>query len=179
MKIAPDNLAIRRATAEDAEAIHAGLLRIARHLKATGKVTSTPEDLRRHGFGPNPAFHVLIAEVDGAFAGMCLWFASFSTWRGTPGGYVQDIVVDEAFRGLRIGERLLRRAAREIRTAGGTYLRLSVDAKNISAQRFYHKLGLDWSIEERIHAAYGDAFQTLATEDGDDDQFGQTREPEA
>jgi ribosomal protein S18 acetylase RimI-like enzyme len=157
----PD-LIIRRAVADDAEAIHAGLMRIARHLKATGKVTSTPDDLRRHGFGPHPAFHVLIAEIDGAFAGMCLWFDSFSTWRGRPGAYIQDIVVDQAFRGHGIGEALLRKTAKTVSEAGGAYLRLSVDARNISAQRFYQKMGLDWMIEERIHAIYGQAFEALA-----------------
>lgn len=160
-------LVIRHAVAGDAEAIHGGLMRIAAHLKAKDKVTSTPEDLRRHGFGADPAFHVLIAEVDGVFAGMCLWFRSFSTWRGKPGGYIQDIVVDQAFRGRKIGEALLRRTAREVRDQGGAYLRLSVDAKNIAAQRFYQKMGLDWSIEERIHAAYGTAFEKLAS--GDDE----------
>jgi ribosomal protein S18 acetylase RimI-like enzyme len=172
MVAAPTGLVIRNAMASDAEEIHGGLLRIARHLKATGKVTSTPDDLRKYGFGTDPAFHVLIAEVDGTFAGMCLWFASFSTWRGRPGGYVQDIVVDEGFRGQAIGEALLRAAARAIKARGGTYLRLSVDAKNISAQRFYHRLGLDWSIEERIHAAYGDAFDHLAADGGDPSREG-------
>lgn len=32
----------------------------------------------------------------------------------------------------------------------------------VSAQHFYERMGLAWSEEERIHAAYGDAFETLA-----------------
>ena len=56
------------------------------------KVKSTPDDIRRFGFGEAPAFEALIAEIDGRFAGCCLFFASFSTWRGRPGVYVQDLL---------------------------------------------------------------------------------------
>lgn len=168
MRDTPDNLVIRRAGAADAEAIHAGLLRIAEHLDEKDKITSTPEHLRLYGFGPNPAFSVLIAEIDGIFAGMSLYFRSFSTWRGVPGAYIQDFVVDPAFRGKRVGEALLRQTAKDVRAGGGAYLRLAVDADNHSAQRFYEAMGLGWSKNERIHAAYGDAFQNLAA--GDDDQ---------
>jgi ribosomal protein S18 acetylase RimI-like enzyme len=153
---------IRLATADDAHRIHAGLLTIARHLDAEGKVTATPEDLRKHGFGPQPAFTVLLAEVGGEFAGMCLFFPSFSTWRGCTGAYIQDIVVEERFRGAGIGVALLRHTAAHVRAEGGRYLRLSVEAKNVSAQHFYERMGLAWSEQERIHAAYGDAFEALA-----------------
>lgn len=153
---------IRLAHADDAGAIHAGLLMIAAHLGSEGKVTSTVEDIRRHGFGGQPAFTVLIAEIDSDFAGMVLFFDSFSTWRGQRGAYVQDIVVDQRFRGHGIGVALLRAAAAHVRDAGGAYLRLSVDAANVQAQKFYTRLGLEWSQEERLHAAYGESFQALA-----------------
>ena len=153
---------IRVATSQDVHLIHAGLMVIARHLDAVGKVTATPEDLRKHGFGPQPAFTVLIAEIGGEFAGMCLFFQSFSTWRGQKGAYIQDIAVEERFRGSGIGVALLRHTAAHVQAGGGTYLRLSVEAKNISAQHFYQRMGLVWSEEERIHAAYGEAFEALA-----------------
>lgn len=160
--ISEKRVAIRVAMAQDVHLIHAGLMTIARHLDAEGKVTATPEDLRKHGFGPQPAFNVLIAEIGGEFAGMCLFFQSFSTWRGQKGAYIQDIVVEERFRGAGIGVALLRHAAAHVRAGGGTYLRLSVEAKNVSAQHFYERMGLVWSQDERIHAVYGDTFEALA-----------------
>ena len=153
---------IRLATAGDADLIHAGLMMIAKHLGEEGKMRSTPDDIRRHGFGKEPAFTVLIAETGPEFAGMSLFFPSFSTWRGEKGAYIQDIVVDERFRGAGIGVALLRHTAAHVRAGGGTYLRLSVDAKNVSAQHFYERMGLSWSEQERIHAAYGETFEALA-----------------
>lgn len=153
---------IRLAEAGDADAIHSGLLMIARHVGEEAKVKATPADLRKHGFGERPAFTALIAEVGNEFAGMSLFFPSFSTWRGRPGAYIQDIVVDERFRGAGIGVALLRATAAHVRETGGCYLRLSVDIKNLSAQHFYERMGLEWSKDEHIHAAYGDAFEALA-----------------
>lgn len=157
-----NDLVIRKATASDAETILAGIRMIGDHLGTPHKISATAEDFRRHGFGPSPAFEVLIAEIAGAFAGLCLYFRSFSTWRGKPGAYIQDLVVDKAFRGSGVAEALLRQTARHVRDKGGVYLRLSVDASNLTAQRFYERIGLLHQPEEHIHAIYGDAFDALA-----------------
>ena len=153
---------IRLAEARDAETIHAGLLALARSTGAESKITSTPDDIRIHGFGENPTFEVLLAEIDGAFAGLCLTFPSFSTWRGEPGVYVQDLYVVEAFRGNRIGEKLLRAAARRAGAKGAGYLRLSVDVDNKRAQAFYERMGLTHSRDEQIHMIKGEAFEAFA-----------------
>lgn len=159
---------IRTATADDAEAIHRAIIAMSHHIGAAGKVRSTAEDLRRHGFGEDAYFHGLVAEVDGAFAGMCLFFPSFSTWLGRPGIYVQDIFVDESFRGKGVGEKLVARVAAISAERGASYLRLSVDVENISAQAFYSSLGMGWAEGERLYAAYGEAFMALAARDGEE-----------
>ena len=158
---------VRAATPDDAGTIHAAILGIAEALDQVAKVSSTPQDILHHGFGETPAFAVLIAEIDGVFAGLCLSFPSFSTWYGRPGVYVQDLYVEPAFRGQGVGERLLRHLAAETRDKGGVYLRLSVDVANASAQRFYERMGMEWSREEKIFAARGDAFLALAKDNGD------------
>jgi ribosomal protein S18 acetylase RimI-like enzyme len=159
---------IRPATIEDAEAIHAGLLSLARSMGAEAKMQSTADDIRAHGFGDYSAFEVLIAEVDGGFAGLCLTFPSYSTWRGEPGIYVQDLYVDEAHRGGRIGEKLLRAAAHRGQAKGAGYLRLSVDIGNIRAQAFYERVGLIHSRDEQIHMIKGEAFRAFAANETDE-----------
>lgn len=156
---------IRPATAADAGLIHSALRGIARHVNELDKVRCTIADIAEFGFGPAPHFETIVAEVDGRFAGMALFFRSFSTWLGRPGAYVQDLYVDDAFRGLGIGARLLRRMAAITRDRGGVYLRLSVDTQNVAAQRFYERLDIAFSDTERIHAAYGEAFLNLAAAD--------------
>ncbi|TPN92481.1 GNAT family N-acetyltransferase [Mesorhizobium sp. B1-1-5] len=153
---------LRPGTIDDVETIHAALLRLGTHIGAHQEITSTPEDLRRYGFGANPAFSTLIAEIDGEFAGLCLHFPIFSTWMGRPGVYVQDLYVEDRFRGRRIGEKLLRRVAKECRAEGGGYLRLSVDTDNETAKAFYERLGIGRSSYEQVQKIVGDAFFAFA-----------------
>jgi ribosomal protein S18 acetylase RimI-like enzyme len=159
---AASSLVIRRALTSDAEAIHAALLGIGETVGEAHKVKSTPDDIRRDGFGDRPHFSTLIAEIDSGFAGMCLYFPIYSTWMGKPGAYVQDLFVANGFRGMKIGERLLRHLARDVRGRGGAYIELSVDAGNVSAQRFYDRIGIIRRPDDQIHRIVGDAFFAFA-----------------
>jgi len=160
----PD-LVIRVATAADAERLHDSLMGIARTVNGTEKVRCSVADLLEYGFGPDPHFEALVAEVDGAYAGMCLFFRCFSTWLGRPGVYVQDLYVDEAFRSLGVGRKLLRRVAAIARDRDGVYMRLSVDIGNVVAQDFYTRLEILVPDAEQARAAYGEAFLNLAAAD--------------
>lgn len=156
---------IRLATEADVDRIYAALFALGEHVGETHKIKSTPDDIRRYGFGPKPHFRVLIAEGNGVFAGMCLFFPSFSTWIGRPGVYIQDLIVDRDFRGQGIGERLVRAVARLVHAEGAGYLRLAVNAENFSAQAFYDRLGMEWVKNDMIRAAYGEAFEALVREE--------------
>ncbi len=160
-------IVIRRAGIEDVATIHASILELARHLGSETYVESSEDDLRLYGFADNPAFQADIAEIDGAFAGVCLHFPMFSTWMGRPGVYVQDLYVSPLFRGRKVGETLLRHVARLSRAAGGVYLRLSVDVDNVNAQAFYEKLGIGRADYEQIHKITGEAFAAFC-DTGDD-----------
>ena len=153
---------LRPATTDDVDTIHAALLRLSTHIGSHQEIRSTADDLRRYGFGEKPAFSTLIAEADGEFAGLCLHFPIFSTWMGRPGVYIQDLYVEDRFRGRRIGEKLLRRVAKECRAAGGVYLRLSVDTDNETAKAFYERLGIGWANYEQVQKIVGDAFFAFA-----------------
>jgi ribosomal protein S18 acetylase RimI-like enzyme len=158
-------ITIRPAKLADAEAMHEAILQLGRFTGLEQKIASTAEDFRRFGFGPDAAFSSLIAKVDGEFAGLCLFFPIFSTWLGRPGVYVQDLYVDERFRGRKVGEKLLREVARWSHERGGVYLRLAVDVDNVSAQGFYERLGIGWLDSDREHGAYGETFLALARSD--------------
>ena len=158
------HLTIRPARPDDVEAIHAALVGIGQTVGEVHKIKSTPEDIRRDGFGANAHFSTLIAEIDSEFAGMCLYFPIYSTWMGKPGAYVQDLFVDPKFRGLKIGEALLRRLAREVRDRGGAYIELAVDTGNHGAQRFYERIGITHRSDDQVHRITGDAFFAFANQ---------------
>lgn len=165
---APRNLTIRPARPDDAAAIHAALLGIGETVGEVHKIKSTPDDIRRDGFGPQARFHTLIAEIGSEFAGMCLYFPIYSTWMGRPGAYVQDLFVAEKFRGLKVGEKLLRHLACEVRSRGGAYIELAVDTGNVAAQRFYERIGITHRGDDQIHRITGEAFFAFADSNQED-----------
>lgn len=157
-----NDVLIRPGRIDDVDTIHAAILKLGTHIGAPEEIISTADDLKTYGFGEKPAFSTLIAEVGGEFAGLCLYFPIFSTWMGRPGVYVQDLYVEDRFRGRKIGERLLRRVAAQCREQGGVYLRLSVDSDNEGAKAFYERLGIAWSSYEQTQKIIGEAFFAFA-----------------
>lgn len=161
MSIPPDALLIRAAVASDVPDLHDAICAIGRHVGQEHKVTSSADDLSRHMFGPDPAIEGLVAVHDDRFAGASLFFRSYSTWMGGTGVYVQDLYVGEAFRGLGVGERLMRETARLARSRGAVYLWLAVDLGNRAAMRFYDRVGMEADRTDEMRYAAGPAFDAL------------------
>ncbi|MDH3918411.1 MAG: GNAT family N-acetyltransferase, partial [Rhodospirillales bacterium] len=84
---------IRPAGPEDAGTI----LRLVRELAAyeglLEQVRAGESDLLRDGFGQDPYFQCLLAEVDGEAVGFALFFYNYSTFEGRPGLYLEDLYV--------------------------------------------------------------------------------------
>jgi GNAT superfamily N-acetyltransferase len=99
---------VRPATAADAATI-VGLVReLAEFERAPeGSVRLTEADIRRDGFGPNPRFEALLAEIDGAVEGLTVFFPIWSTWEGRAGLYVEDLYVRPRARRRGVGRRRL------------------------------------------------------------------------
>jgi GNAT superfamily N-acetyltransferase len=158
----PDSeVIVRAATAADAEAIHAMILLLARDTATGRPVSSTPDDFRRFGFSAAPCFQALLAERRGAPVGLCLYFFSFSSWMGKRGVYVQDLFVDDSERGTGLGRKLIAETARRAGEQGAGFMRLSVDRKNLGAQSFYSKIGMERAEYEVIFKAVDAGFEAL------------------
>jgi GNAT superfamily N-acetyltransferase len=137
-------MTIRPATPADAEVIAAMLSRLANETGDGARFATTPDAIRSLGFGHKALFEALIAEQDGAAAGLALFFPHFSSIRGQPGVYVQDLWTDPGLRGRGLGQRLLATVADHARVnwrAG--YLALTTHGHNDAARAFYARLGFE------------------------------------
>ena len=85
--------ALRPATAADAEAIHGFIYELAVYEKEPDAVEATPESIRDQMLSDRPPFECVIGEEDGVAVGMALFFQSYSTWKGLPGIYLEDLYV--------------------------------------------------------------------------------------
>lgn len=145
-----DDIEIVSATHEDAPAIHTLLRALAVALNRPHDVKSTPDDIARYGFGPSPAFETMLARRNSKPVGLVLFFYEFSTWRGYPGVYIQDLYVDDDLRGSGLGRRLLAAVAARAAAQQATYMRLSVDIGNDEGLGFYGRLGFTAPNEQTL-----------------------------
>jgi len=138
---------IRSATERDAGAIHRFLLALAEESDDEARFSSTPETVRRDGFGRAPRFRAQLAEDRGGAVGLALYLPYYSTTLAAPGLYVQDLYIAPAARSAGLGRRLLAAAARDGHAVWGTrFVRLAVLRHNTGAVAFYRRLG--FSIDE-------------------------------
>lgn len=153
---------IRPAVSRDAEAIAAMLFRLAEHTGDDTIHRTDADTILRHGFGEPRQFTALLAERPGAPLGLSLFFPMFSTTRGKPGVYVQDLWVEQSARGSGLGTRLLEATAQhaaECWSAG--FLKLTVHSHNEDADAFYRRLGFENDPNERPLLVDGEAFQHM------------------
>lgn len=74
--------------------------------RAPEEVTVTMEHFIESGFGPNPVWWALVAEVDGQVIAFALYYIRYSTWKGQR-MYLEDILVTEAWRQKGVGTLLM------------------------------------------------------------------------
>ncbi|MFB0901887.1 MAG: GNAT family N-acetyltransferase [Acidimicrobiales bacterium] len=98
---------IRAATSDDAEAIHGFIYELAVYEKEPDAVEATPASIREQMESERPPFECVIGQVDGVAVGMALFFQSYSTWKGVPGIYLEDLYVQPDHRGGGYGGALL------------------------------------------------------------------------
>jgi GNAT superfamily N-acetyltransferase len=136
-------LSIRDATSADVPLILDFIRGLAEYEREPKAAVATEEDLLRDGFGPEPKYRCVIAEWNGKPAGFALFFYNYSTWRGRPGLYLEDLFVLPEMRGKGIGKALLEHLA-TIAVREKCYgIVWQVLEWNEPAIKFYNSLGAD------------------------------------
>jgi len=124
-------------------------MQLAEALGKLDRLQGTVQDLKTFGFGDHPRFEALLAFDGEEAVGLAIIFSEYSTWRGTPGVYVQDLYVAKHLRGSGLGRKLLRAVRDRGRSWGGRYVKLSVYDGNQAAISFYRHLGFELSDDEQ------------------------------
>ena len=79
---------------------------------------------------------------------LAIFFPEYSSWRGVPGVYVQDIYVMDHLRGSGLSRLLLESVKERAMRWGGRYVRLTVYDGNQNAVSFYKHLGFETCDDE-------------------------------
>ncbi|MEY3743522.1 MAG: hypothetical protein RLZZ541_577 [Pseudomonadota bacterium] len=89
---------------------------------------------------PNTGTICVAKNTNGKVIGMVSAQLVISTAQGTPSAWVEDMVVEEAYRGKGIGKQLLQRALDWAKAKGATRAQLLVDLSNGEALGYYQHL---------------------------------------
>ncbi len=116
--------------------------------KESNAVIVTVEDLENHGFGQIPLFECFVAELENEIVGMALFYPRYSTWKG-PTIHLEDLIVTESKRGLKIGSALYSKVMEYGYKKGVQRIEWAVLDWNTPAIDFYEKTGAkvlrDWN----------------------------------
>ncbi|KAK3176670.1 hypothetical protein OEA41_007995 [Lepraria neglecta] len=141
---------IRFATEEDVPTILSLIHELAAYEHATSSVLATESTLLKTlsfpsspttGYAKTLLIYAASETPAPKCAGMALYFTNYSTWRGAPGIYLEDLFVRPEYRGRGYGIALLKRLARETKAIGGERLEWSVLKWNGPSIKFYEGMG--------------------------------------
>ncbi len=157
---------VRPAVADDVPVLLELVHELAAYEREPDAVEATAAMLHDALFGPAPAATCHVAELDEKVAGFAVWYVTFSTWKGLPGLWLEDLFVRPAGRGAGLGTALLTELARVCVARGYARFEWQVLDWNAPAIGFYRSLGAVPQSEWTIFRVDGEALVSLGARRG-------------
>ncbi len=163
------NVSLRRAGRADAEAVIGLIVALAEFENLPPPDAEARARLIEHGFGGDPKFEVMLAEVAGAPApvGYALLLQTYSTFLAQPSLYLEDVFVLPEYRKRGIGKALLRECVRAAHEGGYGRLEWTCLDWNTNAQAMYEGMGARRMREWYLYRMTRDAMARLLKKDAD------------
>lgn len=160
------DIRIENAREADVPLILSFIKELAEYERLSDQVSATEEILKESLFGERPFAECLIAYRDDMPAGFAVFFHNFSTFRGRPGIYLEDLYVHPQMRGQGVGRALLRRLARLAKERRCERVEWAVLDWNEPSIRFYESLGAKPMDDWIVFRLTAEPLDRLAAEDG-------------
>jgi GNAT superfamily N-acetyltransferase len=136
-----DSITIRPATRDDVPLVLEFIRDLARYERLEHEVAASETQLGEALFGARRYAEVVLACVGSEPVGFALFFHNFSTFKGRPGIYLEDLFVRPEARSRGIGKRLLAYLARTAVERRCARLEWAVLDWNEPSIGFYRSLG--------------------------------------
>lgn len=160
------NITLRRAERADAEAVIGLIVALAEFENLPPPNDEARARLIEHGFGDNPKFEVMLAEVEGAPGpvGYALLLQTYSTFLAQPSLYLEDVFVLPEYRKRGIGKALLRHCVRTAFERGCGRMEWTCLDWNTNAQALYERMGARRMKEWYLYRMTRDAMARMLEE---------------
>ena len=155
---------IRPAVIDDTDEILALIYELALYEKAPEEAKATREQIIESFFSEEPKVFCDLVEVDGAIAGLAIWFLNYSTWQGKHGIYLEDLFIRPEYRGKGYGKALLKHLAAICENRGYGRFQWRVLDWNEPSIEFYKSLGAVAMDEWTVYRVSEEALTRLAQE---------------
>ncbi len=129
---------IRKAEKKDCKAMMELIRELAVYERAPEQVTVDFNHFEESGFGEKPVWWAFVAEVENKVVGFALYYIRYSTWKGQR-LYLEDILVNEPYRGKGIGKLLFDQLLEEAKEKKLQAMVWQVLEWNEQAINFYNK----------------------------------------
>jgi GNAT superfamily N-acetyltransferase len=162
---------IRPARAQDVAVLLQLVRELAAYEREPDAVEATEAMLHDALFGGSPTASCHVAtDPTGEVVGFALWYVTFSTWKGRPGMWLEDLFVRPQARGSGLGRALLETLAGVCAERGYARFEWWVLDWNAPAHGFYRSLGArpedEWTVwrvdGEELHRLGSRAAQPAA-----------------
>ena len=130
-------MSVRQALPSDLSVIRHTLETHAMSEASMSRAASAIDELDDALFGKDAFVRVTIAERDASFAGLAMWYRTFSSWARTSGIWLEDLYVVEAQRRSGVARELMG----HLRGLTDGRIEWDVTIGNATAERFYESLG--------------------------------------
>jgi predicted N-acetyltransferase YhbS len=127
---------IRSANIEDMPSIHSLVKELAVYENAEHEMIIDIEYYKNE-FGRN-TFQSIVAEMNNEVVGTCIYYMTYSTWKGRM-LYLEDFIVKEKYRKQKIGQQLFDAFLAEAKSLEATMVKWQVLDWNEPAIKFYEK----------------------------------------
>jgi GNAT superfamily N-acetyltransferase len=135
------SVVVRQARRTDAPAILELVRALADFEALPGPDDAAGARFLEHGFGSQPRFESLVAELDGAIVAYAIFLTTYSTFRMQPTLFLEDVFVHPRVRRRGIGTAIMQRLRALAVERGCGRLEWMVLDWNAGAQVFYERLG--------------------------------------
>ena len=158
-----DTITIRPAGRDEVSVVLEFIRDLARYERLEHEVSASEAELREALFGERRYAEVVFACSGDTPVGFALFFHNFSTFKGRPGIYLEDLFVRPEARGRGIGKQLLAYLARTAVERRCARLEWAVLDWNEPSIGFYRSLGAVAMDEWTVFRLTGDALALLGS----------------
>nr|WP_192867672.1 GNAT family N-acetyltransferase [Thaumasiovibrio occultus] len=108
-----------------------------------GEISTSVEKIERTLFGEYPFAHALLLEQGDDVLGMALFHYRYSSFRGEPSLWLDDLLVVSNERSKGYGRELMLAVKAVAEESQASHIAWTASPHNIRAHQFYQKLGAD------------------------------------